>query len=939
MQVPPRSCSDAKPAQFTDRFPMWLLALLAAVPLLLAGCGGGSGGSGTTPPEPVTIANSSLPAATVGVAYSTALSASGGTAPYTFAVTSGTLPGGLSLSSAGVLSGTPAAAATVTLGFTATDARGADGSASLSLVVNAAPLVLTTTTLPSGTAGLAYSATLAASGGVTPYTYAVATGTLPPGITLSSAGVLSGTPTAPGTSSLGITVTDSAAHTASGTLALAIDAAPIVLATTTLPAGTVGAAYSATLAASGGVPPYTYAVATGTLPAGIALSSAGVLSGTPTAPGTSSLGITVTDSAAHTASGTLALVVNPAPLAITSPSVFNEQEGVAFSTALSASGGTKPYLFTLGSGTLPPGVVLGSGTLSGTPTATGAYPVTLMVTDSSSPALTATEAVTINVYTAMVQVATGTVLATVPATAYGLHTSVYDSGLDDATGLAPALETDGIGVLRYPGGLYSDNYHWAQRSLTPFTPPIAAAACNNTSGSPVTNGYLAPNTDFGHFAGVLAATATQGLITVNYGTSVADSTASTTAGTYGVTCSVPNTSGQPEEAAAWVAYANGSPTSTQAIGTDAVGFNWQTVGYWASLRAATPLAVDDGYNFLRIGQTAPIGVTYWELGNELFYNGYPNDNNSETDLHAPYVYPNGYTASGDTFSSRIGVSALSPSSYGTNVIPYIAAMKAVDPSIKIGLVLSSPNVDPIPANWNPAAIQAVCAGTTFDFGIFHYYPGTYEAVTSAQLVSDPQSQIPALAATAKQQIAQYCPSTASPVEFFMTETGVNGALASSTPVSMVGLFATDTYLTALSSGFSNVDYLEMHNNANYLTYTAPSTETPGAAYWGVELAHLLAGVGDSLVSTTSSTSQVVAFGSVKAAGGEGVTLINANATAPETVLVTVSGASLSGTVTQYSYGVNSNVTAQALPSTTFSIAGNSFLVTVPAYTATTLILP
>jgi hypothetical protein len=351
------------------------------------------------------------------------------------------------------------------------------------------------------------------------------------------------------------------------------------------------------------------------------------------------------------------------------------------------------------------------------------------------------------------------------------------------------------------------------------------------------------------------------------------------------------------------------------------------------------LASDDGYNFLRIGQTAPVGVTYWELGNELFYNGYNNSENSETDLHAPYVYPNGYTAAGDTFNSRIGVSALSPTSYGTNVIPYITAMKSVDPTIKIGLVLSSPNVDPIPATWNPAAIQAVCAGTTFDFGIFHYYPGTYEAVSGSQLVTDPQSQIPALVTTAKAQIAQYCQSTTSPVEFFMTETGVNGALASTTPVPVLGLFATDTYLTALQSGFSNVDYLEMHNSQNYLTYTAPSTETPGAAYWGVELAHLLAGAGDSLVSTTSSSTQVVAFGSVKAAGGEGVTLINGNATTAQTVLVTLSGASLSGTVTQYSYGVGSTVTTQALPSTSFSITGNSFLVTVPAYTAKTLILP
>ena len=85
--------------------------------------------------------------------------------------------------------------------------------------------------------------------------------------------------------------------------------------------------------------------------------------------------------------------------------------------------------------------------------------------------------------------------------------------------------------------------------------------------------------------------------------------------------------GSTNEAAAWVAYANGSTTNTLSLGVDQFGTNWQTVGYWASLRAAAPLGQDDGKNFLRISRAAPLGFKYWEIGNEC-YGTWETDSNA-----------------------------------------------------------------------------------------------------------------------------------------------------------------------------------------------------------------------------------------------------------------------------------------------------------------------
>lgn len=370
------------------------LAFGVVLAALIVGCGGGGG---SKPPTPSTLAvttTSPLTPGTVGVAYSATVAASGGTAPYTWSVSSGTLPAGLSLSSAGALTGTPTAAGTSTFSLSVSDSGSPAQTATLAatLVIAAAPpptLVITTTSpLTPGTVGVTYSATLAASGGTAPYTWAITTGTLPAGLTLSTAGALTGTPTAAGTFNFTITATDSASTPQTATLAATLVIAASKISVTTpspLPAGTLETAYVATLAATGGTAPYTWSVAAGTLPAGLTLSGTGIISGTPTAGGMVTFTVQAADAEATPAIGYAALTVtiNVGTLAVQTSSLPSGSQGVAYVSQLGATGGVPPYTWAVATSTpLPAGLSLSSsGLLSGTPTGVSNSTLSFTVTD------------------------------------------------------------------------------------------------------------------------------------------------------------------------------------------------------------------------------------------------------------------------------------------------------------------------------------------------------------------------------------------------------------------------------------------------------------------------------------------------------------------------------------------------------------------------------
>jgi hypothetical protein len=262
---------------------------------------------GAAAPSALVIATTSLPTGQVGAAYSTSLAATGGTAPYTWSLTSGTLPAGLSLNaSTGAITGTPTATASaIALTFTVTDSGSPaqSQSASLTLTINVAPLAIaTTSSLPNGQVGAAYSTNLAATGGTPPYTWSLTSGTLPAGLSLNSTtGAITGNPTATANAiALIFKVTDSGspAQSQSASLTLTIDPPALVITTTSLPNGQVNSAYNTSLGATGGTPPYTWSLTSGSLPAGLSLdTTTGAISGTPTASvSASTLTFSVTDS-------------------------------------------------------------------------------------------------------------------------------------------------------------------------------------------------------------------------------------------------------------------------------------------------------------------------------------------------------------------------------------------------------------------------------------------------------------------------------------------------------------------------------------------------------------------------------------------------------------------------------------------------------------------
>lgn len=170
-----------------------------------------------------------------------------------------------------------------------------------------------------------------------------------------------------------------------------------------LPSGQVGVLYTTTLVAIG-APPYTWTVTIGVLPPGLTLNPAtGVISGTPTMAGTYPFWVEVADSTSPPSSPSqgFSIVIAATPITFSTTSLFQAKEGVVYSASITARGGVTPYTYSLSSGTLPAGLSLSStsGVISGTPDkgTAGNYVLTIGVTDSSSPRLSASQSFTLTV--------------------------------------------------------------------------------------------------------------------------------------------------------------------------------------------------------------------------------------------------------------------------------------------------------------------------------------------------------------------------------------------------------------------------------------------------------------------------------------------------------------------------------------------------------------
>jgi len=316
----------------------------------------------------------------------------------------------------------------------------------------AKPLAVTTSALPAANGGASYSATLTATGGIKPYTWSITAGALPAGLKLHPAtGIISGTSSAVGTADFTVTVTDSEtpAATASANESITVDVAPLAVTTVVLPQGTVGTLYSATLAAAGGIPKYTWSITAGALPAGLKLHPAtGLISGTPTGTGTTDFTVTVTDaeSPPASASATESITV-PAALEVTTVSLPAATTGSPYSATLTAAGGTAPYTWSITAGTLPPGLTLdaSTGVISGTPSAPGNASFTVEVTDSGRPALSATATLSITVVSSL-----AVTTLSLPAAVNG---SPYSSTLAATGGAGPYTWSLAPGAGTLPAGL------------------------------------------------------------------------------------------------------------------------------------------------------------------------------------------------------------------------------------------------------------------------------------------------------------------------------------------------------------------------------------------------------------------------------------------------------------------------------------------------------
>lgn len=349
------------------------------------------------PANSLVVSPVALPTPNIGVAYSQALSTSGGTAPYSYSIAGGAFPPGLSLSSTGTISGTPTQSGSHSFSVAVSDSDGQSVNKSYSVNIPAPALDISPDVLLAGAEAAPYSLTLSGSGGTAPYAFRVDSGLgpLPPGLSLANSGAITGTPVvgSAGSYPVRIVMEDRTTQSSSADyhwiyqdFTFVIQPPPtIVVAPATLPNGAAGAPYSRLLSASGGTGPYSFALTSGSLPAGLVLAADGALTGTPTAGGSFAFNVTATDSNGFDGSRAYVLQVTAADIVL-SPGLDRGYVGQPYADVVTASGGTAPYSYAITAGVLPPGLVLnaGTGAIAGTATGNGIFGFTVTATDSST---------------------------------------------------------------------------------------------------------------------------------------------------------------------------------------------------------------------------------------------------------------------------------------------------------------------------------------------------------------------------------------------------------------------------------------------------------------------------------------------------------------------------------------------------------------------------
>lgn len=315
----------------------------------------------------------SLPDAESGKFYSVQFTATGGRPPYKFWLMESPLwHTDLPISTAGVLSGTVVTQTDIVYrGLIAVmDADGSSGSKWYSLRIRGtAGLQMAPETLPAGEVGATYSARLSVAGGSPPYTFKVISGVLPDGVSLLADGLVTGLPLKGGTFAATIQASEAGGRTVSRLYSIVISGGGLNIGPGALRQATAAQFYSEQFTVSGGQPPYSWQLASGSLPQGMAVTGQGLLSGTPHGAGNYPIRVRVNDGAGLFAERDYTLEVTTAgTLRIEPTTLPRGKVGVGFEYQLTCTGGQGPCQFVLAGGETGPGVGLsGGGLLQGTP--------------------------------------------------------------------------------------------------------------------------------------------------------------------------------------------------------------------------------------------------------------------------------------------------------------------------------------------------------------------------------------------------------------------------------------------------------------------------------------------------------------------------------------------------------------------------------------------
>ncbi|MDQ3010663.1 MAG: Ig domain-containing protein, partial [Acidobacteriota bacterium] len=337
--------------------------------------------------QTISIDQPTINSGTINVPYSQQLSQTGGAGNITWTLSSGPLPNNLTLSPGGLISGTPTVSGGFPITVRATDTNGCFNEKIYTLTVNCQTINITPATLNTGVINTGYSQQLSQTGGAGNITWTLSPGSqpLPNNLTLSSGGLISGTPTVSGGFSITVRATDANGCFNDKAYTLMIDCQTITITTASLNPGAIGSNYNQQLSQSGGVG-ITWTLSSGSLPSNLTLSASGLISGIPSVSGSFPITVKAAQSNGCFGEKQFLLLVNCQPINITPATLNPGVLGTNYNQPLTQTGGSGSIAWTISAGAMPSGITLNStsGLLSGMPASAGTFNFTVRAAETNN---------------------------------------------------------------------------------------------------------------------------------------------------------------------------------------------------------------------------------------------------------------------------------------------------------------------------------------------------------------------------------------------------------------------------------------------------------------------------------------------------------------------------------------------------------------------------